>query len=602
MAISTDHCAGQRQQVFSPSIFSAGNSGSWTIIMGLDTVVAIVSMALALLALAAAIAQVNIQASIEARRKGKTDKLALGDWAMTWPQLRLAVFHIFSFFFLTSPFGDPRILTVPFITIGALEDCLRNESQATGRQTLQRRMTSRLVESASQSIATGAGRFTGRMYAVRGTTRKRSEACWSDAMDMCGITRRFWPLLTSASAQACDGAIRPANAVTNLHSLLGFARAMGLRQIERQGTRITMTNGGASIYLDQYAGVDRPTRLAHFSGSPNGRYTIIEEMSQQTAASIYTDAVWADGCIPVTSRLNSFAPGKSKSQETGKRRVLWPSQLNASNVPRGHTPSQNLPEAFAPACMSSITVTERPPPSYVPMIQVIQSREAAIVSCIRTYPKGALTSSQMAACNQALLWCLQHWWLDAYQQDHMKYPVAVYETPRIPLPDVSTISCEFVTDFAQAMSWHRAANSRESIAVDPSCWNSCVEHAQNLVESLPLLSSRPALSLQAPAPSPMSNPHSSGFAPPPAIPSPSPAQTPQLAFHDHSVLIKILQGWKLNVLCAWCEAAKEPTDGDSDDVSVCLVALLTMATLAIAMDSSQIGSNEANKALEIELG
>jgi hypothetical protein len=311
---------------------------------------------------------VNIQASIEARRKGKTDKLALGDWAMTWPQLRLAVFLTLDFLFLTSPFGDPRILTVPFITIGALEDCLRNESQALGRQPLQRRMVARLVESASQSIATGAGRFTGRMYAVRATTRKRSEACWSDAMDMCGITRKIWPLLTSASAQACDGAIRPANAVTNLHSLLGFARAMGLRQIERQGTRITMTNGGASIYLDQYAGVDRPTRLAHFSGSPNGRYFIIEEMSQQTAASIYTDAVWADGCIPVASRLDSFTPGKSKSQETGKQRMFWPSQLSASNIPRVHQPSQNLSEALAPACLRDLTVTERLPPTYVPLI------------------------------------------------------------------------------------------------------------------------------------------------------------------------------------------------------------------------------------------
>jgi hypothetical protein len=159
-----------------------------------------------------------------------------------------------------------------------------------------------------------------------------------------------------------------------------------------------------------------------------------------------------------------------------------------------------------------------------------------------------------------------------------------------------------VTDFDQAQSWCRAASSRESVAVDPACWNNCVEYAQKLVEAPLLLSPQPAAPSRSPSPSPVSDPHSIGFAPPPAIPSPSPAQTSQLALHDHSVLVKILQGWKLNVLCAWWQAAKEPEGGDADDVSTCLVALLTMALLAIAMDSSQIGSNEANKALEIELG
>ena len=54
---------------------------------------------------------------------------------------------------------------------------------------------------------------------------------------------------------------------------------MGLRRVDISGSRMTLTNGGASIYLDLDAGVDRPVRLAHFSGSPNGRYMIIEEMS-----------------------------------------------------------------------------------------------------------------------------------------------------------------------------------------------------------------------------------------------------------------------------------------------------------------------------------
>ena len=227
----------------------------------------------------------------------------MGDWAVTWPQIRLFTHQTLSIAFIKSPFGDPRALSVPFITVRALEECLQKEAQFTRRKPLERRMKKRVVEAASKTIATGGGSFTGRMYAVRSTTRKRSEACWSDAMDMSGIDRTYWPLLTSASAPACDGAIRPANAVTNLHSLWGFARTMGLRQIERNGTRITFTNGGASIYLDQYAGVDRPTRLAHFSGSPNGRYYIVEEMSQQTAESVYADAVWSDGEIPAAPRL-----------------------------------------------------------------------------------------------------------------------------------------------------------------------------------------------------------------------------------------------------------------------------------------------------------
>jgi hypothetical protein len=295
--------------------------------MDVGTAVGISSMVLALLALFVAIVQVNIQASIESRRKGKTDKLALGDWAITWPQARNLAFEILNILHIRLPFGDPKILTVPFITVGALEDCLRKEASSEGRGLIDRRMKSRLVESATSSIATGSGRFTGRMYAVRSTTRKRPEACWADAMDMCGITRKYWPLLTGASALACDGAIRPANAVTNLHSLGGFARAMGLRYIEIKGTRITMTNGGASVYLDQYAGFDRPTKLAHFSGSPNGRYNILEEMSQQTAASVYADAVWSDGCVPNPFRLEMKLPAGT-AKDIGKRHVTWPSSIN----------------------------------------------------------------------------------------------------------------------------------------------------------------------------------------------------------------------------------------------------------------------------------
>jgi hypothetical protein len=82
------------------------------------------------------------------------------------------------------------------------------------------------------------------------------------------------------------GAMRLANAVTNLRSLWGYARTMGLRHVENQETRITKKWRRGNI-LDQYAGVDQPTRLAHFNGSPNGQYKIIEKMSQQATESIY---------------------------------------------------------------------------------------------------------------------------------------------------------------------------------------------------------------------------------------------------------------------------------------------------------------------------
>ncbi|KLU91719.1 hypothetical protein MAPG_10236 [Magnaporthiopsis poae ATCC 64411] len=105
---------------------------------------------------------------------------------------------VLGFFRIRSPFGDPAVLTVPFITVSALVDYLRREATEEGRGPLDRRMKDRLVGSATRALATG-GR------SLRGA--------------------HIRPLLTGASAVACDGAIRPAHAVTDLGSLWGLARA-----------------------------------------------------------------------------------------------------------------------------------------------------------------------------------------------------------------------------------------------------------------------------------------------------------------------------------------------------------------------------------------
>jgi hypothetical protein len=538
--------------------------------MDVGTAVGISSMILALLALFVAIVQVNIQASIEARRKGKTDKLALGDWAITWPQARNLAFEICSVLRIRSPFGDPKILTVPFITVGALEDCLRSEAIGERRGLIERRMKDRLVESATSSIATGSGRFTGRMYAVRNTTRKRSEACWSDAMNMCGITRQYWPLMTGASALACDGAIRPANAVTNLHSLGGFARAMGLRSIEIQGTRITMTNGGASIYLDQYAGVDRPTKLAHFSGSPNGRYNILEEMSQQTAASIYADAVWSDGCVPNPLRLETkFPDGTAK--DIGRRHVAWPSYINPPTLNCNEALSEEKFSSWAVDFLDTYTQQcHQSLPSEVSYIHLVQANESAVISCIRTYPKSNLSTEQIQAYDTALVWCINHWWRDPYQaQNFNQHQQEATNAPRLPLPDINQISSEFITSRSQALLWCQTVKSRKAVAVEPECWANCLRYAKLLSEK------------QAQDPRPI------------------------LRHVDYVALLKVLQGWKLHTFCS-----KLHKDGSSVNhlatgasaTTSCEILLLSMALLSMAMDSSEMGSSEVNKAVEIELG
>ncbi|KAF2814393.1 uncharacterized protein BDZ99DRAFT_516987 [Mytilinidion resinicola] len=523
--------------------------------------IAISSLVIAILALWAAIAQVNIQASVEARRKGKTDKLALGEWAIKWPQTKAFVFKALSIIYLPSPFGDPQVLAVPFITVGALEDCFRHEQARSKRGAIERRIKRRLVKSATQAITTGGGRFTGRMYAVRSTTRKRSEACWADAMDMCGITRKDWPLMTGASALACDGAIRPASAVTNLHSLWGFARVMDLRTVEIKGTRITMTNGGASIYLDQYAGVDRPTKLAHFSGSPNGRYSIVEEMSQHTGESIYADAVWSDGFVPLPSRLEpNHAAVAIKA--VGKRRVIWPSSIKVPMLDRNDPASDEKFSSWASQFLADYGICQFSP-NRVSYAQLIETDEPAVISCIRTYPRGELSPEQVEASVAALSWCMDHWWRDQYQMSQRQQNESTI--PRLPIADINQISSEFVTGRAQAWKWCDAFRTSKSVQVESDCWKHCVTYVEQ---------------------------HKSGH------------NTKSTLRHgERAVLVKVFQTWKLYTTCDRLHKRGNPRDIDTSvrAAAICEIMLLSMALLAIATDSSQIGSSEVNKALEIEL-
>ena len=155
---------------------------------GPELTVAAASFMIAVVALIAAIWQVTMQVNAEARRKGKTDSLAIGAWSIEFAQAKLLVHLTLHIFRLKSPWGDPRVLTVPFITVGTMEEYLRGEAEATGRSSITRRLQHRLIESTTKAIAMGSGKYTGRMYKVRETTSKTCEACWADAMNMCGMT------------------------------------------------------------------------------------------------------------------------------------------------------------------------------------------------------------------------------------------------------------------------------------------------------------------------------------------------------------------------------------------------------------------------------
>jgi hypothetical protein len=77
----------------------------------------------------------------------------------------------------------------------------------------------------------------------------------------------------------------------------------------------------------------------------------------------------------------------------------------------------------------------------------------------------------------------------------------------------------------------------------------------------------------------------------------------RLRHGEISVLVKILQTWKLHIICYKLILRDiHQTESRYTHGAITEVVLLSMALLAIAQDSSLVGSSEANKALEIELG
>lgn len=545
--------------------------------LGTEGIIAVISLVIAVIALVPAVIQLSIEASTEARRRGKTDRLALGDWAVGWPQLRLFIFDIYTALHIRSPLDDPKIIAVPFITLQALWECLDNEARAEHRKPLDRRMASRLIPEATEVIATGGGQFSGRMYRVRSKTRKRVEACWADAMDMCGITKRFWPegFVTAASALSCDGNIRPASAVTNVHSLWGFTRAMGLRRLKSEGDTVSMSNGGATISLRCNLSAERPTRYAHFSGSPNGRYRIVEEISQHTAESIYAEAVWSSGCVPSSDRLD---PGRAvpRTKTTAKFSALkvdWPSDMPAPPILDRSAPyGRNL--ELLESWVSTVSHDARP--GFVSYLDMIDKGHSAVITCIRSYPRNRLSPQQKLACHTAFVWCVNHWWMDVFQRRRTRDSDNI---PQIPKPHIEWISAEFVTAVDQAHEWCSKADDGDTktVPVPEKHWQACL-----------------AFSLQKPS-------NETGEV----------KDELKLSDSGRIVLEKVLQTWKLHEFCLNFRTGTSVSQIKLEDRAAvitkrsaarAMLLLLSMALLGTATDSAVLGSSEDNKALEVELG
>ncbi|KZT29801.1 hypothetical protein NEOLEDRAFT_1127659 [Neolentinus lepideus HHB14362 ss-1] len=533
------------------------------------------SLGIAVVALAAAVMQVTMQVDIEARRKGKTDRLALGEWSIEWPQAKLFIYFVLRLFRIKSPWGDPRILTVPFITNGEIQKYLYAEATASNRGELQRRIENRLVKSATKRISTGDGRYTGRTHAVRETTCKSCEACWADAMDMCGFTRRYWSLLSRVSAQPCNGVIRPANAVTNLHSLWGFGRVMGLRDIVRSGSKITLTNGGASLYLDLYTGADQPVRLAHFSGSPDGRYMIVEEMSQHTAQSVHADAVWSLGYIPSPDRL-SLSNKPPLGPEPSHTRLELPSMFTPCRGSEGTTAWSPNFDDWAAEFVRVLRECQTTEPSTVNLVDHVYS--PSVVACIRTYPIQGLPDDQHVACYDALLWCVQHWPLCDYQRLCMQLPGGCTDRPSLPTLGTGFIGPEFVTDTQQTRDWYiKAYTWAETEAgfmpVDRQGWALIKDFAEGRVKEF-----RRGVRLWN---SGMNN-------------------------WAYTVIVKVLQVWKLELYVELQGASSATFQTSPDkkkfDSLTAMLATVAMASIAVATDSTIIGNDEVNRGIAIELG
>jgi hypothetical protein len=95
------------------------------------------------------------------------------------------------------------------------------------------------------------------------------------------------------------------------------------------------------------------------------------------------------------------------------------------------------------------------------IVQFVERRNAAVASCIRSYPINTMSMEEFRACNQALLWCIDHWWLNPYEMRTCQYTPNGDETPRLPDLKTAIISCEFITDIAQTITWCEDVLGRE---------------------------------------------------------------------------------------------------------------------------------------------
>ena len=530
-----------------------------------------ISLVIALFALLIALLQVQIQFSIDSRRKGKTDYLALGSWAISWPQTKFFIYFLLRPLGLRSPWGDPRLLTVPIITVRNIEQYLLNEACATQRKPIERRIQERLKSKITSELASGGPAFQRHMYLVRETTRKRSESCWADVMNMCGFERKHWPELSRASAPGCDGVVRPANAVSNVHSLSWYARIMGLRDAARDGTSVTFSNTGAKLYYDEVVHPNSLGPLAHFYGSPGGRYMILDEMSQATGQSVYADSVWAYGRVPVDVVLEvpgaSGTRGKAKERDKAEDRIVWPDYvLELLDIDINEWPSTRASQNFATwAAGLSQMLTENSTTNSTggtdfSIAQFATRRTSTLISCIRTYPLHHLTEKQIRACEAALSWCIKHHWLSPYSLSQRRSPPndSPTATPFLPNLDCSIINCEYITGTRQSFEWCKAASGGSSTNVDKSVWERC----RTAVDSKAL---------------------------------------------DHGarrILLRVIQTWKLFLLYAVKD--ENYANWGNTDVVTALLALLMMASVSLADDSEwselRLGPMEENKVLEVELG
>ena len=119
----------------------------------------------------------------------------------------------------------------------------------------------------------------------------------------------------------------------------------------------------------------------------------------------------------------------------GKRRIVWPHSIDPPELDR-HDPGTE--EKFCQWAVNVLQVygqsSYRATFNEILLNNLTEADEAAIVSCIRTYPMDKMSEEQIQASRSALIWCIDHWWYDTY---HVAQSVDLdSKLPAIPLPNI----------------------------------------------------------------------------------------------------------------------------------------------------------------------